>query len=386
VRLGVYTDYPYHRVEGQVYAERAFAVFLGHLANEVDRLVVIGRLDPAQARARYRLPGEVDFVPLPFYPRLTEPLPALRGMAGSLHAFWHALGQIDVVWLLGPHPLVFAFAIAAALRRKRVVLGVRQRLPDYVRMRHPGRRIAHAAAHVLECAFRALGRICDVVAVGPAIAHDYRHSRHVLQIAVSLVEDAELVDPAAVNQRSYAERLDVLSVGRLDAEKNPLLLADILAGLCREDQRWHLTVCGEGSQRPALEQRLDELGVADHAELRGYVALDDGLREMYRQSHALLHVSWTEGLPQVLFEAFAAALPVVATDVGGIAEAAGDAVVLIPRGDAEAAVRALRRIGTDAALRADLVEAGHRLAASTTIDAEARRVADFLSGERGGGD
>ena len=52
--------------------------------------------------------------------------------------------------------------------------------------------------------------------------------------------------------------------------------------------------------------------------------LRDGLLALYRSAHVLLHVSWTEGLPQVLFEAFAAGLPVVATDVGGVAEAAGD--------------------------------------------------------------
>lgn len=380
MRVGVYTDYPYHRVDGGVYAERAFALFLARLAGEVDRLVVIGRLDPEPSRARYALPAESDFVPLPFYPRLSDPLPALGAMAGSLRAFWRALDEVDVVWLLGPHPLVFPFAAAAALRRKRVVLGVRQRLRDYVRMRHPDSRLNRAAAHLLEAAFRALGRFCDVVAVGPAIASDYRRSRRVLEIAVSLVGWADLVDPAVARERPYADRLDVLSVGRLDAEKNPLLLADILARLRRDDPRWHLIVCGEGDLRAALDERLAALGVGAHADLRGYVALDDGLRELYRHSHALLHVSWTEGLPQVLFEAFAAGLPVVATDVGGVADATGDAVELIPRGDAEAAASALHAIASDAATRDRLIEAGNRLAASTTIEIEARRVADFLSG------
>ena len=45
-------------------------------------------------------------------------------------------------------------------------------------------------------------------------------------------------------------------------------------------------------------------------------------------------MSWTEGLPQVLFEAFAAGTPVVATAVGGVPEAVGDAALLIPPGDA----------------------------------------------------
>ena len=78
--------------------------------------------------------------------------------------------------------------------------------------------------------------------------------------------------------------------------------------------RWRAT-CGSA---------LEELGVADHADLLGYVPITDGLLDVYRSSHAFLHVSWTEGLPQTLFEAFAAGLPVVATAVGGVPDAVGD--------------------------------------------------------------
>jgi len=125
------------------------------------------------------------------------------------------------------------------------------------------------------------------------------------------------------------EKLRVLSVGRLDEEKNPLLLADVLANLRDGDSRWRLVVCGEGTLEGALAERLEQRGLADAADLSGYVQLDQGLMELYRSSHALLHVSWTEGVPQVLSEAFAARLPVVATAVGGVAEAVGEAALLI---------------------------------------------------------
>ena len=81
-----------------------------------------------------------------------------------------------------------------------------------------------------------------------------------------------------------------------------------------------------------MEERLRELGVADHADLLGYVPIDGGLLDLYRSSHAFLHVSWTEGLPQTLFEAFASGLPVVATAVGGVPAAVGDAALLVEPG------------------------------------------------------
>jgi len=118
--------------------------------------------------------------------------------------------------------------------------------------------------------------------------------------------------------------------------------------------------------------------VAGRADLRGYVPIDGGLPELYRTADVFLHVSWTEGLPQVLFEAFAAGLPVVATDVGGIAAAVGDAVLLIPPGDADAAIAAVSRVRADAALRERLVRAGAALVARHTLEREAAALTAFL--------
>ena len=78
----------------------------------------------------------------------------------------------------------------------------------------------------------------------------------------------------------------------------------------------------------------------------------DGLLDLYRSSHAFLHVSWTEGLPQTLFEAFAAGLPVVATAVGGVPAAVGDAALLVEPGDADPPAAELLRLAGDEALRA----------------------------------
>ena len=111
-----------------------------------------------------------------------------------------------------------------------------------------------------------------------------------------------------------------------------------------------------------LARRLRELDIEHAADLEGYVPFGPTLHERYRESHLLLHVSFTEGLPQVLLEAFAAGLPVVATDVGGIRRAVGEAAPLIPPWDAGAAVRALRRAAESQPLREGLIRAGHGFA------------------------
>jgi glycosyltransferase involved in cell wall biosynthesis len=380
VRLAVYTDYAYHRVGGEVFAERAFALFLGRLAAELDRLVLVGREAPESTLARYAVGSGVELVSLPYYRSLSEPWAVLRASIQSLRRFWRALPQVDGVWLLGPHPLAIAFVALAAARRKRIALGVRQDTRAYVGSRHPGRRFLGLAAAALDAVWRALSRKLPVVVVGPQIAAQYSGARSLLEINVSLIEDRDLVPVERALRRSYEEELRVISVGRLEEEKNPLLLADVLAELRGDGDRWRLAVCGEGSMQAALESRLQELGVADRAEVLGYVPFGPRLLDLYRQSHLLLHVSWTEGLPQVLVEAFAAGLPVVATDVGGVAAAVGGAVRLIPPGDAAAAAGELRRIAADGPLREALIRAGHDYAAECTASAEVRRVARFVSG------
>ena len=134
----------------------------------------------------------------------------------------------------------------------------------------------------------------------------------------------------------------------------------MIAALRRLDQRWRLVVCGEGDLRGALEERVRDLGVADAVEFRGYVPHDAGLAEAYRAAHALAHVTWTEGLPQILYEAFAARLPVIATDVGGIREAVGDAAILVAPGDPQGIAEGLALVGRDAAVRDESGGAGPR--------------------------
>jgi glycosyltransferase involved in cell wall biosynthesis len=380
VRLAAYTDYVYRQRDGQVYAQRAFALFLARLGQEVDSLVIPGRLDPTPGESYYPLPDDVEFVPLPHYASLAQPLSALPAMARSLGTFWRLLGRVDAVWLLGPFPLSFVFVALAAARRRRIFLGVRQDWPTYVRSRHPHSRPLQAIARLMESGWRALARRYPVVVVGPELARNYAKARAVLPITVSMVDEEQIAPP-----RTGTPGHTVLSVGRLETEKNPLLLADILAGLHARDPRWRLVVAGEGPLREELEARLAELGVAEAADLRGYVPVDAGLHDLYRSADVFLHVSWTEGLPQVLFEAFAARLPIVATAVGGVPDAAGDAALLVPPGDAGAAVEALTRMAEDAELRERLVASGVERVRRHTTAAEVGRVAEFFGARRAPG-
>lgn len=384
MRVAAYSDVEYRREGDSLYAPESFVVFMSRLGRFVDHLTLVGRLSPEPGRSHYLVPEDVGFVGLPHYAKLSRPWTAVGAMVRSVRRFWKLLDDVDVVWLLGPHPLAVAFVVAAGLRRRRVVLGVRQDFPSHMRTRHPGRRGILFAALLLEGVWRALGRIYPLVAVGPDLARRYRGGE-VLPIVISLVDDEHVTTREDALTRSYDGELSVLSVGRLDPEKNPLLLAEVFARLRENDPRWRLVVCGDGTMKDELAGALRAAGVEEHADLLGYVSLDGGLRELYRNSHVFLHVSWTEGVPQVLFESFAAGLPVVATAVGGVPELAEGRSVLIPPGDADAAVEATRAVVSDAELRTQLVDAGLECVGRFSLDSEAQRVTALFAGNNAAG-
>jgi glycosyltransferase involved in cell wall biosynthesis len=381
LRLAVYADNWYRPTSDGIYADRSLVLFIAGVAAAAEHTILMGQLDPNLPRAHYRVPDHVEFVGLPSYPSMLNPRAPLA-MLRSLRSFWRVLGEVDVVWLLGPHPLCLAFAALAALRGKRIALGVRQDFPTYVRTRHPGKRAVHLAGDLLEGSYRLMARAgAPTVVVGPDLAANFARARRLLPISVSLVRDSDIAEPAEAAARAWNAEPSVLSVGRLETEKNPLLLADVLARLDGggAGDRWRMLICGEGPLEGELRDRLRELGVAERAELLGYLPIHGGLMDRYRSVDAFLHVSWTEGMPQVLLEAFAAGTPVVATAVGGVPEAAGDAALLIPPGDPDAAAQALGRLAAEPELRRELVAKGIERVRGRTLEAESARVARFLA-------
>ena len=383
----MYADLVYKRdAAGTLSTDRAFVHFVANLAPRLDELVLFGRLHPEAGRSPYALPSErIRLVPLPHYASVAAVGSVLRAVRGSRRAFARELGSLDAVWLFGPHPLSVEFARIARRRGVPVFLGVRQDFVQYIGNRLPSRAWSWAipVAHGLERTFRLLARRSPAVVVGEDLKRHYEGGRApVLATGFSLIRERDLRPLDEALAVSWDGELRLLSVGRLDPEKNPLLLPEILRGL---DGCWRLAVVGEGPLAEPLERRFDELGLRDRVELLGYVPNGERLWEQFRSSHAFLHVSFTEGLPQVLFEAQANGLPIVATDVGGVAAAldGGRTGLLVPPADAGAAIESVERLRADEELRRRLVAEGLENVRRETLDAQSDRVAAFFRQQLG---
>jgi glycosyltransferase involved in cell wall biosynthesis len=119
-----------------------------------------------------------------------------------------------------------------------------------------------------------------------------------------------------------------------------------------------------------------EVGVLDRVRFLGFVPTDE-LVGLYRGAHALMYMSFfgPENLPPL--EAFALGCPVVQADVPGAREQLGDAALLVPSTDAQAAAEAVRRL-EDPAIRTRQIEAGRECAAGYTADGYVQGVIEFL--------
>jgi len=152
--------------------------------------------------------------------------------------------------------------------------------------------------------------------------------------------DAELFRPTGVNLREtlgLRDRHVVLSVGRFVPIKNMALLIDALAQMALADPRLHLLMVGEGPELQSLKEQAARLGVARAVTFAGYVPQSE-MAPYYRTTDLFALGSDFDNSPNVVLEAMACGLPVVATAVGGVAEyvASGRGGDLVPRGDATA--------------------------------------------------
>lgn len=162
----------------------------------------------------------------------------------------------------------------------------------------------------------------------------------------------------AREEGSDAQRRErvVLAVGRLSEEKS---FTDLIAAMDKLRQLRpglfvRLLIVGEGPERARIEKATRDLKLEERVRLVGYVR---DVRPYYRMADALAISSLSEGSPNVLLEAMAAGVPIVATAVGGIPEIVTDretALLTEPRNPA-AMASALDLVLSDSRLATSLV-------------------------------
>jgi glycosyltransferase involved in cell wall biosynthesis len=152
-------------------------------------------------------------------------------------------------------------------------------------------------------------------------------------------------------------RLLIGAVGRLSPEKWFEGLITAVDRLINSGLDIELCIVGEGDERSMLERLIARLGRHDRVRLAGYQGDTLG---WYEAMDIYALTSLREGLPNVVLEAMALEVPLVATRIAGVPWIVADGVngLLIEPSDIDGLVGALRRLLQDQPLRARLARAG----------------------------
>jgi glycosyltransferase involved in cell wall biosynthesis len=159
----------------------------------------------------------------------------------------------------------------------------------------------------------------------------------------------------------------IVSVGRLVPKKGFDILIRACGDLSRRGIEFELVLVGGGDLRDELLTLANQQGIGDRVRLLGSRPQSDvieqlAVAEVFALSPVILPNGDRDGIPNVLLEAMAAGVPVVATAVSGIPEVVSDGATgrLVPPGRPDLLAAALAGLLNDPAARAGLAEGGRR--------------------------
>ena len=161
--------------------------------------------------------------------------------------------------------------------------------------------------------------------------------------------DAQTFHPAAENERPSGGPVRLLFVGRVVFQKGLDVLLRALAAL-PAGLAWELEIIGDGEQRATLTAEAARLDLAERITFAGWCDRA-GIAERYRAADVFVFPSRDEGMPNVVLEAMASGLPIVATAIAGSEDLVreGENGHLVPPDDAASLTAALARLLADPA-------------------------------------
>lgn len=162
----------------------------------------------------------------------------------------------------------------------------------------------------------------------------------------------------------YGEQIRIIFVGRLAIPKDPITLVEAFKQLPENlQQASSIFIVGDGPNKEELENLIQKLNLKQKIYLLGGIDRQE-VRKIYLFGDIYVLTSNWEGLSRSVIEAMSCGLPVIASDVGGNAEAVDESCgFLVQRGDVERVKDALEKLITDKKLREKMGKAGYEKAA-----------------------
>ncbi|HVD86914.1 MAG TPA: glycosyltransferase [Solirubrobacterales bacterium] len=251
-----------------------------------------------------RLPAATE-LEIPFYEGMRLGVPGLPDLVETL-----AEGSYDLVHVTAPGPAGIAATLLCRTTGVPLLASYHTELATYAGMRSRSEALEALTKAALGAFYSAPGAVLSpspsadtsVLALGADPARLGRWERGV---------DCDRFDPAKADREAFPGEIKVIYAGRLTKEKGSDLLAESFLRAHASDPRLHLLLAGGGPEEAELRARLGE-----RATFLGWLEGEE-LPRAYASADAFLFASSTDTYGQVILEAGASGLPVVAVAEGG---------------------------------------------------------------------
>lgn len=156
----------------------------------------------------------------------------------------------------------------------------------------------------------------------------------------------------------------ILMVARFDAQKDHATLIKAFKSI----KNAHLELLGGGPKLEEIKTMVDQMGMADRVNFRGFCS---NVSELLPQGDIFTLITNWEGFPYAIIEAMRAEMPIIASQVGGVAESVIDGLTgyCVPRGDVETLMDRLEKLVNDAQLRREMgIQGRQKYESELTLD------------------
>jgi glycosyltransferase involved in cell wall biosynthesis/predicted metal-dependent phosphoesterase TrpH len=299
--------------------------------------------------------SSVAEIEIPHYAGIEVGVPSLPAAVEAITG-----GRYDLIHVCSPGPSALAAVLVARAMETPLLGSYHTELATYAGLRSGNATLEMAATMALSAFY---GQ-CRLV-LSPSSAAD--GALDALGIPADRVArwdrgvDTERFDPARRDERLLGSGINVLYAGRVAKEKNIDLLAESFELAHTRDPRLHLVIAGDGPESSRLRARLGE-----HATWLGWLEGDE-LATAYASADIFCFASITDTFGQVVLEAQASGLAVLAADAGGPRDLVeGEVTGLLREPSADAFATAMLDLAASPLLRERLGQAGVRSAAERT--------------------
>jgi glycosyltransferase involved in cell wall biosynthesis len=184
----------------------------------------------------------------------------------------------------------------------------------------------------------------------------------------------------------HPDQFQLVAVGRLTPKKGFHLLVDAVGQLRESGLNIQAEIIGDGRERESLREQITAAGLSDYIKLPGRLTQHE-IRNRFSTASALimpsiiLETNNQDGVANVLLEALATGVPVIASDIPAFTEVIQDHMngLLFTTGDVRELGECIRTLVSEPALAAQLGEAGKRSVSGMNCSAAAQTLVGLFN-------